>query len=385
MSVGKQQGAAMGLEFWTTGIAHAGFAARAAVRAEAGGWDGMYVVDSQNLSGDPFVALALAARETTRLRLGTGVSNPATRHPAAAAAGIGSVHVASGGRAVFGVGRGDSALAHLGLAPAPLDDLERFVRLTRSYLRGDSVSFDDLHPYERDGARAIDVMGLADRPADSRVHWLPGNLAPVEVEVAATGPRALQVAGRSADRVLLAVGADPQRVEWAAQHARAAGATKLAAFLNVVAHDDLQTARSLGAGGLATFARFSAMDGTVRTPIDDASRQVLQQVHGSYDMHQHTRAGSPQAGKLTAAFVDRFGIIGPPQHCIDRLIELIDLGIDRFIVVGPSIDVDREQAKAAMQCFISDVMPAVRDLATQGASSAHTRIQPVSTQGANHA
>src|SRR5215211_1924899 len=98
---------------WTTGLAHAKVAPRSAERAEREGWDGIVVVDSQNLSGDPFVGLALAARETSRLRLGTGVSNPATRHPAAAAAAIASVHVASGGRAVLGVGRGDSALAHL--------------------------------------------------------------------------------------------------------------------------------------------------------------------------------------------------------------------------------------------------------------------------------
>src|SRR4029077_11772816 len=77
----------MALELWTTGIAHANHAPRAAARAEAAGWDGMVVVDSQNLSGDTFVALALAARETTKLRLGTGVTNPATRHPAACAAG----------------------------------------------------------------------------------------------------------------------------------------------------------------------------------------------------------------------------------------------------------------------------------------------------------
>ena len=351
----------MGVEFWTVGIAHASIAPRAAVRAEAAGWDGMYVVDSQNLSGDPFVALALAAGETTRLRLGTGVSNPTTRHPAAAAAGIGSVQVASGGRAVFGVGRGDSALAHLGLAPAPIDDLERFVRITRAYLRGEPVSFDDLSAYQRDSVRPIEVMGLADRPDDSRVHWLPGDLPPVPVEVAATGPRALDVAGRSADRVLLAVGADLERVGWAAHRARAAGATQLAAFVNVVTHDDLHVARTLGAGGLTTFARFSAMDGAVRTPIDDESRQVLQRVHASYDMHQHTRAGSPQAGKLTDDFVDRFGIVGSPQHCIQRLTELIDLGIDRFIVVGPSIDTDREQATIAARRFVDDVMPALRE------------------------
>src|SRR4051794_23740126 len=126
----------------------------------------MVVVDSQNLAGDPYVSLALAARETSALHLGTGVTNPATRHPAAAAAAIASVHVASGGRAHFGVGRGDSALAHLGMAPAPIAELERFVRITRAYLRGEAVPFEDLRAYERDDARRVDVLGLADAPGD---------------------------------------------------------------------------------------------------------------------------------------------------------------------------------------------------------------------------
>src|SRR5262245_15291666 len=209
------------VEVWTTGIAHVAFAPAMAVRAEEAGFDGMVVVDSQNLSGDPFVALALAARETSTLRLGTGVTNPATRHPAAAAAAIASVHEASGGRAALGVGRGDSALAHLGTAPAPVDELERFVRITRAYLRGEAVAFADLIPYERDGSRPLDALGLASGPEESRLHWLPPALDPVPVEVVATGPRVLAMAGRTADRVLLAVGADPERVAWSAGVARA--------------------------------------------------------------------------------------------------------------------------------------------------------------------
>ena len=359
----------MAMEVWTTGISHVAVAPRAAARAEAAGWDGMLVVDSQNLAGDPFVGLALAARETSTLRLGTGVTNPATRHPAATAAAIASVHVASGGRAVLGVGRGDSALAHLGMAPAPLADLERFVALTRAYLRGESVAFDELRAYERDGARSVDVLGLAGRPAESRLHWLPpaSELAPVPVEMVATGPRALAVAARTADRVLLAVGADPERVAWAADVARANGAASIGAFVNVVAHPDVDTARALGAGGLTTFARFSAMDGTVRTPMDDASRDVARRVHGAYDMRQHTRSGSPQAAQLTAEFVDRFGIVGPPDHCVARLRELLALGIDRVIVVGPSIDADRDAARTAVTAFVRDVLPAVKEVPTHAA------------------
>jgi 5,10-methylenetetrahydromethanopterin reductase len=351
----------MAVEVWTTGIAHVEFAPRAAARAEGAGFDGMVVVDSQNLSGDPFVALALAARETTRLRLGTGVTNPATRHPAAAAAGIASVHVASGGRAALGVGRGDSALAHLGRAPAPVAELERFVRLTRAYLRGEAVAFAELAPYEREGDRPVDALGLANRPADSRLHWLPPDLDPVPVEVVATGPRALALAGSQADRALLAVGADAERVAWAAVQVRAAGDAPVGAFVNVVAHPDLTIARQLAAGGTTTFARFSAMDGTVRSPIDERSQEVLHEVHDAYDMERHTRAHSPQAAKLTDEFIDRFGIVGPPEHCVRRLEALIDLGVDRFVVVGPSIDADRDEAVTAMAVFATEVLPAVKE------------------------
>jgi len=352
----------MNTEFWTQGLSHPGVAARTAVRAEAGGWDGMFVVDSQNLAGDPFVGLTLAARETSTLLLGTGVSNPATRHPAAAAASIGSVHVASAGRAVFGVGRGDSALAHLGLAPATLDHFERFVRATRAYLNGDSVEFEDLAAFAAPDAPTVDTLGLAERPADSRLHWLPSDLAPVPVEAVATGPRALAAAARSSDRVLLAVGADPERLRWAMDVAREAGATKFGAFVNVVAHDDLDLARELAAGPLTTFARFSVMDGKVRAPIDEASRDVLANVHGAYDMHRHTRAGSAQASQLTPDFVDRFGIVGPAAHCVARLQDVVALGIDKIIVTPPSIEADRDGAIRAMHTFTQEVLPAVRDL-----------------------
>src|SRR5262245_49915664 len=126
-------------EIWTMGIAHPTIVGHLAVRAEQAGFDGMLVVDSQNLSGDPYVALSIAAQQTERLRLGTGVTNPLTRHPAATAAGIASVHVQSGGRAVLGIGRGDSALAHLGLAPVSVPAFERYVVAVRAYLNGASV------------------------------------------------------------------------------------------------------------------------------------------------------------------------------------------------------------------------------------------------------
>src|SRR3954467_5899409 len=67
-----------------TTVAAARGAQRTAQEIEATGWDGMLVVDSQNLSGDPYVSLALAAVVTRRIGLGTGVTNSVTPHAAPA-------------------------------------------------------------------------------------------------------------------------------------------------------------------------------------------------------------------------------------------------------------------------------------------------------------
>ena len=80
----------------------------------------MLVADSQNLNADVWVELALAAAATERLRLGPGVTNPATRHPAVTASAAATLQEESGGRAVLGLGRGDSSLGQIGRAPVPV-------------------------------------------------------------------------------------------------------------------------------------------------------------------------------------------------------------------------------------------------------------------------
>lgn len=161
------------MQLWTTQVASARGAARMAKEIEAAGWDGMLVVDSQNLSGDPYVALALAGAATTRLGLGTGVTNSVTRHAAATATAITSVNRVSSGRAVLGIGRGDSALAHLGRAPARLGQFERYLRQLQAYLRGEAVSFEDID-IPTDMAPPLSGLHLHDAPPASRIAWIAG-------------------------------------------------------------------------------------------------------------------------------------------------------------------------------------------------------------------
>ena len=79
----------MGLEFWRVGQTSPLTIATDAPLLESQGWDGMVIADSQCVVGDSYVGLAIAARETSTLKLGVGVTNPITRHPAVTAAIIG--------------------------------------------------------------------------------------------------------------------------------------------------------------------------------------------------------------------------------------------------------------------------------------------------------
>ena len=341
----------MGVEVWTMGVGLPGLTTMQAERAEAVGFDGLLLVDSQNLAGDPYVSLALAAKVTDKLKLGTGVTNPVTRHAAATASAIATVQGESGGRAQLGIGRGDSALAHLGRAPAPVADFEKYLADLQAYLRGDEVPF---------AAGDIGSLRLAGGPTASRMAWVKNVGPKVPVAVAATGPKVIDVAARHADRVTLAVGADPERVRWGVERARAGGATSIGAYVNVVTHPDVAVAASLGEGGLATFARFAVMHGTPTGPVSDEQREVLTNVHKAYDMRVHTQTGTPQAAQLTVEFAQRFAVLGDAATCVSRLRDLVDLGLDHLCVIGPSVGADREASSIANHAFTEEVLPGLR-------------------------
>jgi 5,10-methylenetetrahydromethanopterin reductase len=332
-------------------------------RAEERGWHGLSFVDSQNLSGDVYVAMTTAATATERLIVATGVTNPVTRHPAVTAGAVASVQALSAGRAVLALGRGDSALAHLGRAPARVADLGRYLVAVQSYLRGDALPFSDLG-FGETVAPPIDQLELAATAGASAIAWLPSRHAKVPVEVAATGPRVISVAARHADRVLFALGADPARVQWGIAVARAArleagldpAGVRFGAFVNVVCLPDVGVARDLARGGLSTIARFAVMHGDVVGPVSAEHAAVMHRLHDDYDMRSHTRTGSAQAALLTDDFVDSYAIVGPPERCLDRLRALIDLGLDKLIVVGPSMGADRDSAGAATEMFAREIL-----------------------------
>src|SRR5262245_46831151 len=201
--------------------------------AERAGWDGITFTDSQNLCGDPFVAVAVAAQDTDRLQFATGVTNAYTRHPAALATVAATVQEATDGRFALGIGRGDTALFHLGLQPMPVARFAALVTDVQTYLSGETIDIDG-HP--------------------SRIQWRDRARQPkVPLDIAASGPKMLELAARISERVTLAVGADPDRVAWAIDHVRKCAAdagrdqrdVAIGAYVNIGCHPDPDVARGL--------------------------------------------------------------------------------------------------------------------------------------------
>lgn len=313
--------------------------------AEDLGFHTVLFPDSQNLAPEVWGQLLLAARTTERVRLGPGVTNSVTRDAAVTASAALALQAESHGRAVLGIGRGDSAVQRIGRREDPVASFERHLATLQAYLRGE--------PVDRDGFA-------------SRLEWLDHvRLPKVPVHVAATGPRVIAAAARQADGICLAVGADPGHVGTMLAHAResarAAGrdpaSLRYGAFITAVVHDDVRVARDAVRGVAATFARFSAFAGSRPERLPPPLAAAVDWLRASYDMGVHTRADAPHATGLPDAFVDWFAIAGPPDVARERFRRLATLGLDFCYVAPASTGVARDLAASSVLRLAREVLP----------------------------
>src|SRR2546425_4206414 len=191
---------AAAMEIGVLMVPHARRTADSARRVEQLGFDTVLFPDSQNLAPEVWGQLMLAARSTTRVKLGPGVSTSVTRDPAVTASAALALQVESDGRALLGIGRGDSAVQRIGKREDPVAGFERYLTTVQAYLRGEAV--------DRDGFA-------------SRLEWLEHTDVPkVPVEVAATGRRVGEGGARPADALCPALGAGPAHLGAGPRRAR---------------------------------------------------------------------------------------------------------------------------------------------------------------------
>ena len=305
--------------------------------AEGLGFQSLVLADTQCLTPEVWSQLMLVASATERIEIGTGVTNPVSRDPAVTASAALGLQVASAGRAVLGIGRGDSSMAKIGKRPAPPDDFELYLERLRAYLAGEEILRDG-HP--------------------SRIEWLDSIDVPsVPIEVAATGPKVIEIAARHADRICFAVGADTERLSECITRARRAAeaadrdpdALRFGAYLNCVIHPDREVAREAIRGGLSVFAHFSGFRGMNIEALPEGTRAAARHLRTDYDMTHHGKAAGAHAQALDAEFIHRFGIAGPLEEAVARFREIQDCGIEFVRVVPGSRDMSPAVAGPSIQ------------------------------------
>ncbi len=318
-----------------------------AQNAERLGFDSIVYADTQCLTPEVWSQLMLVATATERIGIGTGVTNPVSRDPAVTASAALGVQIASGGRVVLGIGRGDSSMAKIGRRPAPPAEFDLYLERLRGYLDGETV--------DRDGQ-------------PSRIEWLDDCAVPrVPLEVAATGPKVTAIAARRADRICFAVGADPERLGESLARARRAAeeagrdpdSLRYGAYVNCVIHPDREVAREAIRGGLSVFAHFSGFSGMDIESLPEGDREAARHLRSGYVMTDHARSTGAHAQALDADFIHHFGIAGPREEALEHFTAIRDVGLDYVRIVPGSRDMPAAVGARSIQA-LSEVVAELR-------------------------
>lgn len=257
--------------------------AKFAAGLEAEGVSRLWVIDSQLAMKDVYAGLIVAALNTATMGLGTGVTNAVTRHPTVTANAIGAVDEISHGRAVLGLGAGDSALYGIGLAPQKVAEVEEAIAYFRAH------------------AGAIPVY------------------------LAVSQPRMCELAGRVADGAILMGPAQPEmvrrQVEWIAP--REGFEVAFIAPTSV----DIEDVRSWA----STQARLMAHHKELPPSLEQFRGEMTRSAE-AYDYTEHLSTTAGHSATVSDELVRALAVVGTAEECRSRLSELKAAGVDRFIL-----------------------------------------------------
>ena len=230
-----------------------------------------------------------------------------------------TLHDISDGRMVMGIGRGDSARRVIGLQPVKVAEFERACRMIRDFMNGRKVTWN---------GKELQLTWARPEPE-------------IPLYVAGYGPRALGVAGRVSDGVIIQL-ADPVIVEWIMSTARAAAeqagrdpdALECIVGAPSKVSDDLAACReevrwfpAMVSNHVQDLIERYGWDSDIPSELTDFVK-----ARKFYDYKDHSRVGAAHGEFVTDEICDRFCVIGSADACTAKLRELESVGVDQFNV-----------------------------------------------------
>lgn len=310
--------------------------------AEQAGFEHAWFGDSHLIWHETGPYLTAAALATSRLRIGPLVANPVTRHPTVVASAAATLAQLFDGRAVLGLGRGDSAVRTVGLAPMGVEEFGRTLRVIRELCRGEEVRLDG---------------------GPVRLSWLTRT---VPVLVAAYGPRVLRLAGELADGIVLQL-ASPGVAAWAVGHARAGAeaAGRHGRELEVVA----AAPTYLSNDRAHALARVRGFPATVSNHVRDLLRRYqpdelpadlvagMGHIEG-YDYRRHGHHDAPHTRAVTDEMAERLTLIGTPDDCRRKIARLVEAGVTQVCLYLSVVEPERH--RGLLETYGREIIPAFR-------------------------
>lgn len=283
-----------------------------ASQAEGVGIDALWLIDSQLVMRDAYLCLATAASSTGSLKLGTGVTNPYTRHATVTANAISTLDELSAGRAMLGVGAGDSALFPIGMKPATIAEMRMWLTRVGGLLAGERVAF---------GENEV-ALTTARR---------------VPIFLSASQPRMIRLAGQHADGVILMGIASPDLIEMQLSKLRAGlrdagrddGDIVVDYWATISVRDDVEEATKEVKSWASAQARWLSRWKEI-PPSLERYRAEAERAASTYDFGEHLSVKAGHADVVSDDFVRLAAIAGDQRECMRRLREIAGLGVDRI-------------------------------------------------------
>lgn len=313
-----------------------------AVLAEKAGFDSVWIPDSQMLWRDAWVTLSAVAMATSKVQIGTNVTTPITRHPTVTACAITTLDELAGGRAVLGIGSGDSSVRTVNLPTAKVETMRKMIHTVRSFSAGEWVAWGD---------RKI------------RMKSAEGRTKPVPVYMAASGPKMLSLAGELADGVILLAGLDTENIQYALDNVRRGAVSRSLAAPELIMGsycyigDDWRQARKLARPYAALFAMLfpdALKAAGIAIPEPRPMPDLYPDVNHCEDWDMAVAQTDWVPDDVLEVFCSKYVLMGDTKEVIRKLERVIAQGINHFYLIGfSSYKLPHDMA----QRFAKEVIP----------------------------
>jgi 5,10-methylenetetrahydromethanopterin reductase len=310
--------------------------------AEAAGFAGAGILDSQLLCRDVFVTMAAAAMQTSHITIFPAVTNPFTRHASVLASAIQSVEELAPGRVKCIIGTGYTSASTIGRKPATLAQMRACVMSMKGLLTGQTVDFTG---------------------SPGRLQYAAGR--PIPVLMAASGPKAIELAGEIADGALLMVGYTPGIIAAALERLER-GARRGGRRL-----DDLEIIWAVRTGtaastseaqrqarpiavhwGILRWGAHWLKDAGLQLPefeIPEAVWKIYPDLSHAANWEEAIAATSFVPDEVIAQLCEAFGLVGTPEHCAQRIMQMADIGVTKLYLMSFQTFVGPQQEVAAFR------------------------------------